>query len=299
MQIFFLHERAFRLGIYTMLLLGGKNLVPLVSAAVIQSIGWRWVFIIVGIIVAVMFVLTYLCVPETCWDRTPLTSDRLRCQETQSSCFSKRDSAEELSTSSLDEKGSESYSNATSSERFSSLVRFSSAEEQPPMATFVAPDPAEARLPKSQPPPATVGHAHWFDVNDHPTASHTDDLANTTTTSKRIPLPRSRSNHSLRRLERLEYAFQAPLQDIEPVPSNASQHSARPVHEDTTAEQEKGYYFRKKSYKEMLTIYQGRISREKWWKAALRPFILYSYPAIGFVGLQLNYTNYRLRCYIH
>jgi hypothetical protein len=26
------------------LLLGGKNLVPLVSAAVIQSLGWRWVF---------------------------------------------------------------------------------------------------------------------------------------------------------------------------------------------------------------------------------------------------------------
>lgn len=43
-EIFFLHERAFRIGIYTLLLLGGKNLVPLVSAAVIQSLGWRWVF---------------------------------------------------------------------------------------------------------------------------------------------------------------------------------------------------------------------------------------------------------------
>ena len=43
-EIFFLHERAFRIGIYTLLLLGGKNLVPLVSAAVIQRFGWRWVF---------------------------------------------------------------------------------------------------------------------------------------------------------------------------------------------------------------------------------------------------------------
>lgn len=43
-EIFFLHERAFRLGIYTLLLLGGKNLIPLVSAAVIESLGWRWVF---------------------------------------------------------------------------------------------------------------------------------------------------------------------------------------------------------------------------------------------------------------
>jgi MFS family permease len=43
-EIFFLHERAYRVGIYTLLLLGGKNLVPLVSAAIIQSLGWRWVF---------------------------------------------------------------------------------------------------------------------------------------------------------------------------------------------------------------------------------------------------------------
>ena len=43
-EIFFLHERAFRIGIYTLLLLGGKNLVPLVSAFVIQGLSWRWVF---------------------------------------------------------------------------------------------------------------------------------------------------------------------------------------------------------------------------------------------------------------
>lgn len=43
-EIFFLHERAYRIGIYTLLLLGGKNLVPLVSAAVIGRFGWRWVF---------------------------------------------------------------------------------------------------------------------------------------------------------------------------------------------------------------------------------------------------------------
>jgi MFS family permease len=43
-EIFFLHERAYRIGIYTLLLLGGKNLVPLVSASVIEHLGWRWVF---------------------------------------------------------------------------------------------------------------------------------------------------------------------------------------------------------------------------------------------------------------
>jgi MFS family permease len=43
-EIFFLHERAFRLGIYTMMLLVGKNLFPLLSAVVIQVKGWRAVF---------------------------------------------------------------------------------------------------------------------------------------------------------------------------------------------------------------------------------------------------------------
>ena len=43
-EIFFLHERAYRLGIYTLLLLGGKNLIPLVSAAIIGGLNWRWVF---------------------------------------------------------------------------------------------------------------------------------------------------------------------------------------------------------------------------------------------------------------
>lgn len=43
-EIYFLHERAFRIGIYTLLLLSGKNLTPLISAAIIQTLSWRWVF---------------------------------------------------------------------------------------------------------------------------------------------------------------------------------------------------------------------------------------------------------------
>ncbi|KAB8356526.1 hypothetical protein FH972_024109 [Carpinus fangiana] len=70
-EIFFLHERAYRLGIYTLLLLGGKNLVPLVSAAIIQSLGWRWVFWIVAIVVGFCGLLLFFFVPETFWDRTP------------------------------------------------------------------------------------------------------------------------------------------------------------------------------------------------------------------------------------
>ncbi|KAL4991480.1 major facilitator superfamily domain-containing protein [Aspergillus falconensis] len=70
-EIYFLHERAYRVGIYTLLLLGGKNLIPLVSAAIIGSLGWRWVFWIVAIIVGACLVMIFFFLPETFWDRTP------------------------------------------------------------------------------------------------------------------------------------------------------------------------------------------------------------------------------------
>ncbi|TGO81901.1 hypothetical protein BPOR_0978g00030 [Botrytis porri] len=70
-EIFFLHERAYRIGIYTLLLLGGKNLVPLVSAVIIQTLSWRWVFWIVTMIGGFCWVLLFFFVPETFWDRTP------------------------------------------------------------------------------------------------------------------------------------------------------------------------------------------------------------------------------------
>ncbi|KAF4439347.1 hypothetical protein F53441_12626 [Fusarium austroafricanum] len=70
-EIFFLHERAYRIGIYTLLLLGGKNLIPLAGAAIIGKLGWRWAFYIMAMVVAFAFCLLFLFVPETFWDRTP------------------------------------------------------------------------------------------------------------------------------------------------------------------------------------------------------------------------------------
>ncbi|TVY40433.1 putative MFS-type transporter [Lachnellula occidentalis] len=75
-EIFFLHERAYRIGIYTLLLLGGKNLVPLVSAAIIQSLSWRWVFWIVSMVVGFVGVLLFFFLPESFWDRTPRPKSR-------------------------------------------------------------------------------------------------------------------------------------------------------------------------------------------------------------------------------
>ncbi|KAK0727697.1 major facilitator superfamily domain-containing protein, partial [Lasiosphaeria miniovina] len=68
-DLFFLHERAFRIGVYALAMLGGKNLVPLASAAVLERRGWRWVFWIVVIVGALCGVVMFLFLPETFWDR--------------------------------------------------------------------------------------------------------------------------------------------------------------------------------------------------------------------------------------
>lgn len=75
-EIFFAHERAYRFGIYTLLLLGGKNLVPLFGALAFQKLNRQWLFWIVTIIVGLNLILHLFFVPETFWDRTPTPNVR-------------------------------------------------------------------------------------------------------------------------------------------------------------------------------------------------------------------------------
>lgn len=75
-EIFFAHERAYRTGIYTLLLLGGKNLIPLVSGFVANSLGWHWIFWILAIIAGTFMLLTFLFVHETWWERIAVPNQR-------------------------------------------------------------------------------------------------------------------------------------------------------------------------------------------------------------------------------
>ncbi|KAK1978722.1 major facilitator superfamily transporter [Colletotrichum cereale] len=97
-EIFFLHERAFRIGIYTLLLLGGKNLVPLVSAVVIQALGWRWVFWVVTMVVVLCGVLLFFFVPETFWDRVPVAPPQRNASSRRPSFIRRRTSASVVAT---------------------------------------------------------------------------------------------------------------------------------------------------------------------------------------------------------
>lgn len=75
-ELYFQHERAYRTGLYTMLLLGGKNIVPLLSGLVFQYLDRHWLFWILSIFLGVVLLLTFLFVPETFWDRSPTPNKR-------------------------------------------------------------------------------------------------------------------------------------------------------------------------------------------------------------------------------
>ncbi|KAL2826465.1 major facilitator superfamily domain-containing protein [Aspergillus cavernicola] len=68
-EIYKPQERGFRLGIFMLLLAAGKSLSPLIGAAVIQGLGWRWVMWISTIASGVSFLLLFVFGRETYWVR--------------------------------------------------------------------------------------------------------------------------------------------------------------------------------------------------------------------------------------
>lgn len=75
-EIYFAHERAYRVGIYTMLMLGGKNIIPLLSGLVFQYLDRHWLFWILAMFLGFNLAATILFVPDTFWDRNPVPSKR-------------------------------------------------------------------------------------------------------------------------------------------------------------------------------------------------------------------------------
>lgn len=75
-EIYFAHERAYRVGLYTMLMLGGKNIIPLLSALVFQYLDRHWLFWILAMFLGFTTIMIFLFVPDTFWDRTPTPSKR-------------------------------------------------------------------------------------------------------------------------------------------------------------------------------------------------------------------------------
>lgn len=256
-EIFFLHERAYRVGTYTLLLLGGKNLMPLISAAIVQGLNWRWIFWILSMVIAFGGMLLLVFVPETFWDRTPRPRQRrrsrshihlphlhVRGRHTTPKPIGSARPRGEAEQSGEDEgecekKGEGEVMHHESRPRKQSHVEFAErvdiAEEPhgaPPIRQ-ASPRPATPRFPP-------------------PSADDVDLEAGRYSVRERSETP-ARSQSSSQ--------FQPPLTRPQAY-TNALQDAPR------------------KTFVQAMRPWNGRISHGQWFKLAFRPFVLFAYPAV-------------------
>lgn len=252
-EIYFLHERAYRVGIYTLLLLGGKNLVPLASAAVIGSLGWRWVFWIVSIVVGACLVLLFFFVPETVWDRTP--------------------------------RPRRAHKRPHAHRTVSDLMSHGFHRGRRPHVQI----PDESTEPKDgvedHPPPRKFKDAHVGFADDDPeNEKQTHDGGDNITPITQTPMTEDQivTDPSTppaavvppRSPAELEAARGAAMS-----PTRSESHSPGAL--TTTMQYTNRLRERPKvPYLQQLKIWNGRIAQDKWLKIAIRPFILFAYPSV-------------------
>lgn len=322
-EIFFLHERAYRLGIYTLLLLSGKNLIPLVSAAIIQGLSWRWVFWyaecpvkkdremltqvrIVAMIVVLCFFLMFFFVPETFWDRTPRPYSKSRFA-TLSGLFhaSKSQIASAASdgpsssrmpaiNTTIMAQGLETASIPETTQQEKTLNVEFADNSGSKSEDIIADDPASLEKGLNDTPPLAVsdvdafgnalrkqepGHLHISSASPN-----VEDAADEEPSGKPIlPVNLYLSPPSLEK-------------EIEnPHPDNSRPNIIRSesamtdhisIHEKSSTQIGSRHYTSflqnqpAKSFKQTLKPWNGRLCQDNWFLVALRPFILFAYPAI-------------------
>ncbi|KAF8470032.1 major facilitator superfamily domain-containing protein [Kalaharituber pfeilii] len=235
-EIFFLHERAYRVGIYTLLLLGGKNLVPLVSAVIINSMGWRWVFWIVAIIVGFNLFLLYLFVPETFWDRTPHRHRRPSLIRRASSYLG----------------GSGSRSRAGSKSR-------STSKSRPTPKSNAS---SIKNVPLDEPHP---------EIDDEKKITEAEDIVEQDSRGRHAhftdPVPRPPPT---------------PPVHIKVAPFDLEKHLAEQLNNPKNKTHQYGNptTIVPKTFIQSLAVWNGRLRGDSFLRAAIRPVILFLYPAI-------------------
>lgn len=253
-EIYFLHERAYRVGIYTLLLLGGKNLVPLVSAAIIGSKGWRWVFWVVAMVSGGCVVTLFLFVPETFWDRTPLPRRHhwnvyQNVTDLVSHGFRGRQHGERLPDQEEDDGFHPQVPRRRETEQH---VGFVNIEEE---ANEIEKVEDEDQITAAS-TTATPNHTATDLVS--PTCEKPDQSDQTPQPAS--PHPQVEEND----LEKAKCAEQSP--DL--LSSPTVQYTNR---------------LRERSpipFAQSLKPWTGRIAHDKWLRVAMRPFILFAYPAV-------------------
>ncbi|KAF2839095.1 MFS general substrate transporter [Patellaria atrata CBS 101060] len=286
-EIFFLHERAYRLGIYTLLLLSGKNLIPLVSAIISESLGWRWIFWMLTIVIGLCLALLFLFVPETFWDRTPRPHHHKTKHDGGSRVSFASHFRRHQSNKSTQGVDGTSDPNAVpgfnlvlpaspgsiAHRRLNKDAHVGFATEEPPKSSGQD-DPS----PDSTVPPKDEEAA--MSSTTHPAPSSSSRPLSPPRPILKIRSPRA-SGTSMKDTS-------SPMRSsILQSPVQSDQHSEKP-HDPSQAPIGQGLsrytsFYRSqppKSFIASLKPYSGRLSQDSWFKVAFRPFILFLYPSI-------------------
>ncbi|KAK2600983.1 hypothetical protein N8I77_010471 [Diaporthe amygdali] len=281
-EIFFLHERAFRLGIYTLLLLGGKNLIPLVSAAIIQSLSWRWVFWVVALVVAFCGVLLFLFVPESFWLRVPTRKpSRPGLFQRMSSRYLSRHERVQVGeslASPQEEKPQRPHKD----------VHFSTGSETETVES-------QDRVPGGEQHVIFAPAAET--VNDHTLGTPESKLYQHK--NEKLDVPRGKSSSDESQPHSEEGVKEIPPNSTPATPDPKSERPSRSssirshlpwAHQDPEKRQQEqadlnAYceHWREreaKSFVQQLRPWHGRLNKDSWLKVMIRPFILYCYPAV-------------------
>ncbi|OQE38306.1 hypothetical protein PENCOP_c008G05639 [Penicillium coprophilum] len=267
-EIYFLHERAYRVGIYTLLLLGGKNLIPLVSAAIIEGLSWRWVFWIVAMIVGMCLVLLFFFVPETFWDRTP----RPRVHKSKSPRITGH------SVSDLISHGLRG--------------RRPNIQPEGESADQIHSNPALA--------PKKSKHTHVGFADDHTEggdqavetekSDFISETGNATNGDQIITQPPTPANE--KRDDFLQPLPQALVPGAHPddlemgrpaALTPARTESLEPAGTPLPATLQYTNRLRERPkipYSQLLRVWNGRIAQDSWYRVAVRPFVLFAYPSV-------------------
>ncbi|KAL1859693.1 hypothetical protein Daus18300_009412 [Diaporthe australafricana] len=288
-EIFFLHERAFRLGIYTLLLLGGKNLIPLVSAVIIQALSWRWVFWIVALVAAFCGLLLFLFVPETFWERVPHPRTRAPSRPglfTRMS--SKYLSRQERVQNEDSEQPVVSPQDEGKQQRPHKDVHFSTGSETETVES-------QDRVPGGEHHVMFAPAAET--VNDHTLGTPESKLYQHKNKKLDVPREKSSSDEAPAPLEEKHKDASPTSMPSTPDP-NAERSSRSPSlrshlpwsRRDPEKQQEEQAklnvytdHWREreaKSFVQQLRPWHGRLNKDKWLKVMVRPFILFAYPAV-------------------
>lgn len=247
-EIFFLHERAYRVGIYTLLLLGGKNLVPLVAAVITQSLGWRWVFWIVSIIVGFCLVLLFFFVPETFWDRTPRPRTKKSSSKRRAVSDRVRQGFRGRSSQPVTPRSEKPPEQSPATQRKRKDLRVDFADDRMSEKQLGAEGRSSEAVDEDYFGRATSDQSpETPTVNDQPAQNYASDIENGVFSRDpslgRSPIPPGGYTSQQLYTRNLR---------------------ARPL----------------VPYTQSLKVCTGRIAHDKWLRAMVRPLILFAYPAV-------------------